>query len=121
MRTRITDLLGISHPIMLAPANYVGTPEMVAAVSSAGGFGILASGRLAPDDLRADIAAIRKLTGQPFGANLIFGSPSFERQAEVLIQLEVPLICHSRGNPKWIIDAAKGQNIKVMAMICSVK
>ena len=75
MRTRITELLGIRHPIILAPANFVGTPEMVAAVSSAGGFGILASGRLAPDDLRADIAEIRRLTNKPFGANLIFGSP----------------------------------------------
>ena len=121
MRTRITDLLGIRHPIVLAPANFVGTPEMVAAVSGAGGFGILASGRLAPDDLRADIEAIRKLTDQPFGANLIFGSPGFEKQAEILIEKKVPLICHSRGNPKWIIDAAKGQNIKVMAMIGSVK
>src|SRR5512136_182837 len=121
MRTRITDLLGTRHPIVLAPANYVGTPEMVAAVSGAGGFGILASGRLAPDDLRADITAIRKLTGKPFGANLIFGSPGFEKQAEVLVELKVPLICHSRGNPKWIIDAAKGRDIKVMAMIGSVK
>jgi NAD(P)H-dependent flavin oxidoreductase YrpB (nitropropane dioxygenase family) len=121
MRTRITELLGIRHPIILAPANYVGTPEMVAAVSSAGGFGILASGRLAPDDLRADVAAIRKLTDQPFGANLIFGSPGFEKQAEILLQAKVPLICHSRGNPKWIIDAAKDQNVKIMAMIGSVK
>jgi enoyl-[acyl-carrier protein] reductase II len=121
MKTRVTELLGIRHPIILAPANYVGTPEMVAAVSHAGGFGILASGRLAPDDLRADIAAIRKLTDKPFGANLIFGSPGFEKQAEVLVELKVPLICHSRGNPKWIIDAAKDRDIKVMAMIGSVK
>ncbi|MDM8001229.1 MAG: nitronate monooxygenase, partial [Dehalococcoidia bacterium] len=92
MRTRITGLLGIKHPILLAPANYVGSPEMVAAVSNAGGFGILASGRLAPDDLRADIATIRRLTDKPFGANLIFGSPGFERQAEVLIDLNVPVI-----------------------------
>lgn len=121
MRTRITDLLGIRHPVILAPANYVGTPRMVAAVSNAGGFGILASGRLAPDDLRADIGEVRRLTDRPFGANLIFGSPGFEEQARVLISLEVPLICHSRGNPRWIIDAARGRDIKVMAMIGSVK
>ncbi len=121
MKTRITELLGIRHPVLLAPANYIGTPEMVAAVSNAGGFGILASGRLAPDDLRRDIEAVRQLTGMPFGANLIFGSPGFEKQAEVLVSLKVPLICHSRGNPRWIIDAARGQDIKVMAMIGSAK
>lgn len=121
MNTRITNLLGIRHPIILAPANYVGTPEMVAAVSSAGGFGILASGRLSPDDLRTDIEAVRRLTDRPFGANLIFGSPGFEKQAEALVGLKVPLICHSRGNPRWIIDAARGRDIKIMAMIGSVK
>jgi NAD(P)H-dependent flavin oxidoreductase YrpB (nitropropane dioxygenase family) len=121
MRTRITDLLGISHPIILAPANFVGTPEMVAAVSNAGGFGILASGRLAADDLREDIQAIKGLTDKRFGANLIFGSPGFEKQAEILIESRVPLICHSRGNPKWLIDATKGRGIKVMAMIGSVR
>lgn len=94
---------------------------MVAAVSSAGGFGILASGRLAPEDLRADIEAIRRLTDKSFGANLIFGSPGFEKQAEILIAEAVPLICHSRGNPKWIIDATRSQGIKVMAMIGSVR
>ncbi len=121
MKTRITELLGVRHPVILAPANYVGTPEMVAAVSNAGGFGILASGRLAPDDLRRDIETVRALTARPFGANLIFGSPGFEEQAEILIGLKVPLICHSRGNPRWIIDAAREQDIKVMAMIGSVK
>lgn len=120
MKTAITDLLGVRHPVILAPANYVGTPEMVAAVSNAGGFGILASGRPAPDDLRRDIEAVRALTAGPFGANLIFGSPGFERQAEILIGLKVPLICHSRGNPRWIIEAARGRDIKVMAMIGSV-
>jgi NAD(P)H-dependent flavin oxidoreductase YrpB (nitropropane dioxygenase family) len=121
MRTRITDLLGIRHPIMLAPANYVGTPEMVAAVSGAGAFGMLASGSLAPDSLRQDIQRVRALTDKPFGANLIFGSPGFEKQAEVLIQSRVALICHSRGNPKWLIDAAKGEDIRIMAMIGSLK
>ena len=121
MRTRITALLGIKYPILLAPANYVGTPEMVAAVSNAGGFGILASGSLAPDNLREDIQAVRRLTDKPFGANLIFGSPGFEKQAEVLMQSKVSLICHSRGNPKWLIDATRGQEIKVMAMIGSVR
>lgn len=121
MRTRITDLLGIRHPIILAPANYVGTPEMVAAVSNAGGFGILASGRLGPEDIRQDIKTIRQMTVKPFGVNLIYGSPGFEKQAEIIIEEKVSLICHSRGNPKWLIDATRGQGIKVMAMVGSVR
>ncbi|RLC95545.1 MAG: hypothetical protein DRI40_05645, partial [Chloroflexi bacterium] len=67
MRTRVTDLLGIRYPIIQAPANFVGVPQMVAAVSDAGGFGILASGRLSPEEIRQDIRAIRDLTDKPFG------------------------------------------------------
>ena len=101
MRTRITDLLGIRHPIILAPANYVGTPEMVAAVSSAGGFGILlASGRLAPDDLQDGHQGDPGLTDKPFGANLIFGSPGFEKQAEILIRSRGPPDLPLPGQPQ---------------------
>ena len=121
MKTRLTELLGILHPVLLAPANFVGTPEMAAAVSNAGGFGILASGRPAPADLQADIETVRSLTDKPFGAVLISGAPGFEEQAETLIRSRVPVICHSRGNPRWIIDATRGKGIKVMAMIGSVK
>lgn len=121
MKTRLTELLGIRHPVVLAPANFVGTPKMVAAVSNAGGFGILAAGRPAPADLAADIETIRRLTANPFGANLIFGAPGFEDQAKVLIQARVPVICHSRGNPRWIIEATRGQGIRLMAMVGSAK
>ncbi|MCX5998476.1 MAG: nitronate monooxygenase [Chloroflexi bacterium] len=121
MKTRITELLGIRYPIIQAPANYVGVPELVAAVSNAGGFGILASGRLAPDDLKADIGLTRQLTDKPFGVNLIAGSPGFEKLAEVLIGEKVPLICHSRGNPKWLIQQVRGSGIKIMAMVGNSK
>ena len=93
----------------------------MAAVSNAGGLGILASGRLAPDVIRQDIRAVRDLTDKPFGVNLIAGNPGYERLAEVFIEEKVPLICHSRGNPKWLIGAAKGHGIKIMPMIGSVR
>jgi len=121
MRTRITELLGIEYPIIQAPANFVGVPRLVAAVSNAGGFGILASGRLTPEEIREDIRAIREQTDKPFGVNVIAGSPGFEKLAQVFIEEKVPLICHSRGNPKWIIEATKGQGIKIMAMIGAVR
>jgi len=121
MKTRITDLLGIRYPIIQAPANYVGVPKMVAAVSNAGGMGMLASGRLAAEDLREDIRSIKSLTDKPFGANLIAGSPGYERLAEVFLEEEVPLICHSRGNPKWLIDISRGRDVKILAMIGTLK
>jgi len=62
MKTRLTELLGVRYPIIQAPANFVGVPRLVAAVSNAGGFGILASGRLATGEIRDDIRAVRQLT-----------------------------------------------------------
>ena len=121
MRTRITELLGIRYPIIQAPANFVGVPRLVAAVSNAGGFGILASGRLAAGEIRDDVRAVKQLTDKPFGVNLIFGSPGYEKLAEVFLEEKVPLICHSRGNPKWLIDLTTGLDIKIMAMVGSVR
>jgi len=121
MRTRVTDLLGMRYPIIQAPANFVGVPQMVAAVSDAGGFGILASGRLSPEEIRQDIRAIRDLTDKPFGVNLIAGSPGYEDLAQVFIEERVPVICHSRGNPRWVIQAVKGHDIKIMAMVGSLR
>jgi len=121
MRTRITELLGIKYPVIQAPANYVGVPRLVAAVSNAGGFGILASGRFAPEEIREDVRAVKQLTDKPFGVNLIFGSPGYEKLAEIFIEERVPLICHSRGNPKWLIDLTRGYGIKIMAMIGTVR
>lgn len=94
---------------------------MVAAVSNAGGFGILASGRLATEEIRDDIRAVRQLTDKPFGVNLIFGSPGYERLAGVFLEEKVPLICHSRGNPKWLIDLTAGLDMKIMAMVGTVR
>jgi NAD(P)H-dependent flavin oxidoreductase YrpB (nitropropane dioxygenase family) len=121
MRTRITDLLGIRYPIIQAPANFVGVPRLVAAVSNAGGFGILASGRLSSEEIRQDIRAIRELTDKPFGVNLIAGSPGYEQLAQVFIEENVPVVCHSRGNPKWLIDATRGRGVKIMAMVGSIR
>lgn len=121
MRTRITELLGVRYPIIQAPANFVGVPRLVAAVSNAGGFGILASGRLAAEEIREDIRAIRQLTDRTFGVNLIFGSPGYEKLAEVFLEEKVPLICHSRGNPKWLIDLTAGLDMKIMAMVGTVR
>jgi NAD(P)H-dependent flavin oxidoreductase YrpB (nitropropane dioxygenase family) len=121
MRTRITELLGIRYPIIQAPANFVGVPRLVAAVSNCGGFGILASGRLAAEEIRDDIRAVKQLTDKPFGVNLIFGSPGYEKLAGVFMEEKVSVICHSRGNPKWLIDLTANQGIRIMAMVGTVR
>ena len=67
MRTAVTELLGIEHPILLSGMSWISTPKLVAAVSEAGGLGILASGPLSPSETREAIREIRRLTDKPFG------------------------------------------------------
>jgi len=121
MQTRITDLLGIEHPIIQAPMGPISIPRLVAAVSNAGGLGILNAGHFTPEEIKDDIRSVRALTDKPFGVNLTAGTPGYERLAEVMIEEKVPLIVHGRGNPKWLIETARGQGIIIMAQIGALK
>ena len=69
MKTKITELFGIKYPILLSGMSWISVPKMVAAVSNAGGLGILATGPFNADQTRAAIKEIRSLTDKPFGAN----------------------------------------------------
>jgi enoyl-[acyl-carrier protein] reductase II len=71
VKTRITELFGIKHPIMLAGMNWLTQPEIVAAVCNAGGLGNLAISSHTPEGLRTDIRKIRELTSKPFAINQI--------------------------------------------------
>jgi len=71
MKTRITELLGIEHPIIQAGMNYTAYPQLVAAVSNAGGLGIIGAGSMTGDELRQNIRMVRSMTDKPFGVNLI--------------------------------------------------
>src|SRR5450756_2056850 len=70
MRTRITELFGIKHPILLSGMSWISLPGMVAAVSNAGGLGLLATGVLDADQTREAVRAVRWKTDRPFGANV---------------------------------------------------
>ena len=84
VRTAVTELLAIEHPILQAPMASVATPELAAAVSEAGGLGALGSAILAPDELRLEAAAVRKRTGRPFQLNFFcHEQPEFSAAAGV--------------------------------------
>jgi len=90
--TRITDLLGIRHPIVQAPmAGGYTTPELVAAVSNAGALGSLAGATLAPDELREAVAAVRRLTDRPFAVNLFAPLPPPVADAEAVAAMQAVL------------------------------
>jgi enoyl-[acyl-carrier protein] reductase II len=104
MQTRVTEMFGIRHPIVLSGMSWISTPEMVAAVARAGGLGILASGVLTADQTRESVHRTRELVGElPFAANATLYFPGAERNAKILIEEQVPILNFSLGNGGKVI------------------
>ena len=121
MKTRITELLGIRYPIVLSGMSWVSVPSLVAAVSEAGGLGILATGVFNAEQTRAAIRAVRALTDKPFGANVTLYFPGARENAQVLLEERVPVINFSMGKGDWIVKAAHEYGGKVIATVTTVK
>lgn len=97
MKTRITELFGIKHPIILAGMNWASTPKLVAAVSNAGGLGILGAAPYTGEQMREAIREIRALTDKPFGVNITLLAPRATERLKVAFELKVPVINYSLG------------------------
>ncbi|SRR5450759_416086 len=121
MKTRVTELLGIEHPIILSGMSWISVPKMVAAVSNAGGLGLLATGALNADDTRKSVREIRELTDKPFGANVSLLFPGAAENAMVLLEEKVPVINFSLGKGDWIVNAANEYGGKVLATVTNVR
>ncbi|HON62303.1 MAG TPA: nitronate monooxygenase [Deltaproteobacteria bacterium] len=121
MRTRITEMLGIEHPIVLSGMSWISVPQMVAAVSNAGGLGILATGPLDADQTRKAIREIKKLTNKPFGTNATLLFPGASENAQVALEEKVPVINFSLGKGDWIVKAAHEYGGKVIATVVNHK
>jgi enoyl-[acyl-carrier protein] reductase II len=117
VKTRITELFGIEHPIILSGMSWISVPAMVAAVSNAGGLGILATGPLDAEKTRQAIREIRRLTDKPFGANATLLFPGAAENAKVLLEEKVPVINFSLGKGDWIVKAAHEYGGKVIATV----
>ena len=121
MKTRITELLGISYPLILPGMSWISTPELVAAVSNAGGLGILASGPLTPAETSAAIRRIRELTDKPFGIGITLLMPGAKENAEAALAEQVPVINFSLGKGDWLVRRAHAYGGKVIATVVSEK
>ncbi len=117
MKTKITELFGIRHPIMLSGMSLISIPSMVAAVSNAGGSGLLATGPLNADQTRKAVQEIRQRTDKPFGANATLMFPGAAENAKVLLEEEVPVINFSLGKGDWLAKGAHKYGGKVIATV----
>jgi len=121
MKTRITEMFGIKYPILLSGMSWISTPKMVAAVSNAGGLGILATGPLSSTQTREAIHEIRQLTNKPFGANATLMFPGAAENAKVLLEEKVPVINFSLGKGDWIVNEAHKYGGKVLATVVNLR
>ncbi|MDF3031304.1 MAG: nitronate monooxygenase [Moraxellaceae bacterium] len=121
MQTRITQLFGIRHPVFCPGMTYVSNADLVAAVSNAGGLGILAVGHLSPEETRAEIRRTRTLTDKPFGVGVALIMPGATQNAEVAIEEKVPVINFSLGKGDWICARVHAYGGKVIATVVNEK
>lgn len=121
MHTRLTQLLNIEYPVVLSGMSWISTPELVAAVSNAGGLGVLALGPLSPEQTHAAILKIRSLTTKPFGVGCTLLMPGAKENAEVALSLQVPVINFSLGKGDWLIQRCHAYGGKVIATVTTAK
>ncbi len=126
MKTRITELLGIEYPIVQGGMMWVGTADLAAAVSNAGGLGIITALTLpTPDALTKEIARCRELTSKPFGVNLTIlpaiNPPPYEEYAKAIVESGVKIVETAGRNPQPFMSAFKAVGIKVVHKCTSVR
>ncbi|HPL66794.1 MAG TPA: nitronate monooxygenase [Smithellaceae bacterium] len=121
MKTKITESFSIKYPIFMSGMSWISVPKMVAAVSNAGGVGILATGPLTAEQTRSAVREIRSLTDKPFGANATLYFPGADENAKVLLEERVPIINFALGKGDWIVNAAHKYGGKVIATVVNAK
>lgn len=120
LRTRLTDLLEIEHPIIQGGMAWTATSELAAAVSNAGGLGIIGAGHMPTELLREQIRHAKELTERPFGVNLMLMTPHIEELVEMVLREGVTAVTTGAGNPGKYMAAFKERGIKVLPITPSV-
>ncbi|MFW5872611.1 MAG: enoyl-[acyl-carrier-protein] reductase FabK [bacterium] len=120
LNTELCSLLGIDKPIIQGGMAWVATGELVAAVSEAGGLGIIGSGNAPADIIKKEIKKVKNRTDKPFGVNIMLLSPYAEDVIDLVIKEKVPVVTTGAGNPGKYIDRFQKEGIKVIPVVPSV-
>lgn len=120
MKTRITELLGIEQPILQGGMAWVAEHHLAAAVSEAGGFGLIGAASAPAEVVREEIRKAKKLTDKPFGVNIMLLSPYAEEVAHVVAEEGVRAVTTGAGNPEKYMGLWKRAGIRVIPVVASV-
>ena len=120
MNTRITDLLGIEYPIIQGGMAWVAEYNLAAAVSNAGGLGIIGAGGAPAEFVKEQIKKTKEKTDKPFGVNLMLMNPEADAIAQVIVDEGVKVVTTGAGNPSKYMEMWKAAGIKVIPVVASV-
>ena len=120
MKTKITELFGIEHPIIQGGMAWVADYHLAAAVSEAGGLGLIGAASAPEDVIRQQIREAKKLTDKPFGVNVMLMSPYADEVARVVVEEGVKVVTTGAGNPGKYLKMWQDAGIKVVPVVASV-
>ena len=120
MQTEVTRLLGIEYPIIQGGMAWVAEYHLAAAVSNAGGLGLIGAASAPADWVREQIRKAKELTGQPFGVNIMLMSPYADEVAKIVAEEGVKVVTTGAGNPEKYMKMWKEAGVKVIPVVASV-
>ena len=120
MNTRITELLQTEYPIIQGGMAWVAEHRLAAAVSNAGGLGIIGAASAPAEVVREEVRKCKELTSRPFGVNIMLLNPNAEEVAKIVVEERVPVVTTGAGNPARFMEMWKKANVKVMPVVASV-
>lgn len=120
IKSKICDMLNIRYPVFQGGMAWVADAPLAAAVSEAGGLGIIAAMNMNGEQLRSEIKKLRSITDKPFGVNVMLMSPFAEEVSNVVIEEKVPVLTTGAGNPLVYIKKWLEAGIKVIPVVSSV-
>ena len=120
MNTRITEMLGIEYPIIQGGMAWVAEHHLAAAVSEAGGLGLIGGANAPAEVIRNYIREVKAVTDKPFGVNVMLMSPYADEVAKVIVEEGVKVVTTGAGNPEKYLEMWKAAGIKVIPVVASV-
>ncbi|MBR3736747.1 MAG: nitronate monooxygenase, partial [Lachnospiraceae bacterium] len=119
MKNRVTELLGTEYPVIQGGMAWVAEHNLAAAVSEAGGLGIIGAASAPADIVREEIRKCRELTDRPFGVNIMLLNPNADEVAKIVTEEGVKVVTTGAGNPGKYMEMWKNAGVKVIPVVAS--
>ena len=120
MKTALTELIGIKYPVIQGGMAWVAEYHLAAAVSEAGGLGIIGAASAPPEVVREQVRKARELTDKPIGVNVMLLNPNAEEVAKIVVEEGVQVVTTGAGSPAKFMDMWKKAGVKVIPVVASV-